>query len=63
MRMIVDLANLDDSLMNITTGQSGQALSRHYRDQWDAYYAARSFPMQFGHVAAKGMLAFVPGGR
>ena len=60
MRMVVDLANLDNSLMNITAGESGQVLSRHYRDQWDAYYAARSFPMQFGHVAAKDVLAFVP---
>jgi acyl-homoserine lactone acylase PvdQ len=49
--------------MNITAGQSGQVLSAHYRDQWDAYYAARSFPLEFGHVVAKDVLTFVPGGR
>src|SRR6185437_4108586 len=50
MRMSVDLADLDNSTMNITIGQSGEALSRHYKDQWSAYYGATTFPMQFDRI-------------
>jgi penicillin amidase len=50
-RMVVDLGNVDGSLANITVGQSAHFLSRHYRDQFDAYYNGTSFPMQFGKVA------------
>jgi penicillin amidase len=60
MRMIVDLSDLDHSLQNITIGESGQRLSGHYKDQWDAYYGATSFPMQFGRVDAKNTLMIKP---
>jgi penicillin G amidase len=60
MRMIVDLGDLDDSLQNITVGESGQRLSSHYKDQWGAYYGATSFPMQFGKVDAKRTLIVNP---
>jgi penicillin G amidase len=60
MRMIVDLADLDRSLQNITVGESGQRLSPHYKDQWNAYYGATSFPMQFGKVEAKSTLVVKP---
>ena len=60
MRFIADLAGWDGSLNNIDIGQSGQILSRHYKDQWDAYYAGRSFPMQFDKVDAKDTLVVVP---
>ena len=63
MRMIVDLADLDHSLQNITIGESGQPLSRHYKDQWGAYYGATSFPMQFGKVDAKQVLTVNPESR
>jgi penicillin amidase len=60
MRTGVDLSNLDRSYMNIVVGQSGQFLCSHYKDQWDAYYAGRSFPMQFDKVEAKDTLVFEP---
>jgi penicillin G amidase len=60
MRFVADLANWDGSLNNIDIGQSGQILSHHYKDQWDAYYVGRSFPMQFEKVAAKDTLLVVP---
>jgi len=60
MRMTVDLANLADSTLNITIGQSGQPLSWHYRDQWNAYYGATTFPMQFDKVQAKQVLRVRP---
>ncbi len=60
MRMVADLANWDNSLQNITIGQSGQILSSHYSDQWNAYYTGQSFPMQFNHVAADSTLVLEP---
>jgi acyl-homoserine lactone acylase PvdQ len=60
MRMNADLADWDSSLLNIVTGQSGQVLSPHYRDQWNDYYYAKSYPMQFGKVKAKSTLEFRP---
>ncbi len=60
MRFVADLSDWDRSLNNITIGQSGQILSRHYKDQWDAYYSARSFPMEFKKVDAKATLVVQP---
>jgi penicillin G amidase len=60
MRFIADLANWDGSLNNVDIGQSGQILSTHYKDQWDAYYVGQSFPMQFEKVNAKDTLTVVP---
>jgi penicillin G amidase len=60
MRFVADLGNWDGSLNNIDIGQSGQILSRHYKDQWDAYYVGRSFPMQFDKVDAQDTLTVVP---
>jgi penicillin amidase len=56
MRFVADFSNWDQSLNNITTGESGQILSRHYKDQWDAYYYGRSFPMQFQHIDVRSTL-------
>ncbi len=60
MRIVVDLSNLDGSFANLTLGESGQRLSPHYKDQWDAYYNGRSFPMQFEKVDAKQVLTVMP---
>jgi penicillin amidase len=60
MRMAADLSNWDRSLLNVTIGQSGQILSRHYRDEWKSYYVGESFPMQFHHVEAKDVLRLTP---
>jgi penicillin amidase len=60
MRFVADLANWDGSFNSLAIGQSGQILSRHYQDQWDAYYVGRSFPMQFDKVEAKDTLEILP---
>jgi penicillin G amidase len=60
MRFIADLASWDGSFNNIDIGQSGQILSRHYKDQWDTYYVGRSYPMQFEKVDVKDTLVVVP---
>ena len=60
MRFVADLSDWERSLNNITAGESGQILSGHYKDQWKAYYAGQSFPMQFGTVDAKATLVVRP---
>ena len=47
MRLVVDLNDFDRSLHTLTTGQSGQPFSRHYRDQWEAYYEGRGLSLAF----------------
>ncbi len=60
LRMVVDLSDLEHSFANLATGESGHRLSPHYKDQWDAYLAGRSFPMQFGKIEAKDVLVIKP---
>lgn len=60
MRMDADLGDWDRSLLNIQIGQSGEALSSHYKDEWAAYYNGRSYPMQFRKVQAKSTLELQP---
>jgi len=59
-RMVADLASWDKSVQNLTTGESGNVASRHYKDQWPAYYVGKSFPMQFEHVDTKDVLTVKP---
>ena len=51
MRMVVDFSDLDQSMQNITLGESGQVFSPYYRDQFEAWYGGRSFPMLFSDAA------------
>ena len=60
MRMTADLGAWDRSLLNVPIGQSGQFLSRHYKDEWGHYYNGESYPMQFSKVDAPEVLEFVP---
>jgi penicillin amidase len=59
-RMVVDFADLDRSVQNLTTGESGAVASAHYKDQWPAYYVGNSFPMEFYNVDAKETLHITP---
>jgi penicillin amidase len=63
MRMAADLSDWDRSLLNVTTGQSGQPLSSHYRDEWEHYYVGESFPMQYRSVQGKAVLRLIPTAR
>ncbi len=58
MRMNADLGEWDRSLLNVRVGQSGQILSKHYRDEWMDHYYARSYPMEFTHVSGVSTLEF-----
>jgi penicillin amidase len=51
MRFVADLSDWDRSWNSITIGQSGQIMSRHYKDQWKVYYAGRSLPMRWSAVS------------
>lgn len=53
MRMVVDFSGLDQSVLNITLGESGQVFSPYYRDQFDAWYHGQSFPMLFSDAAVE----------
>jgi penicillin amidase len=55
-RMVVDFGQLDQSVQNLPAGESGFVASPHYKDQWAAYYAGQSFPMEFEHVDGKEQL-------
>ncbi len=66
MRLVADLANLDNSLMNITMGQSGQYLSRHYKNQFPEWYEGRGIRSSFSDAAQDkarvNRLHLLPGG-
>lgn len=64
MRIMIDLADIENSLSVIPTGQSGHPLSRHYRDQAVLYNSGR-FRAQHMNKAiiqaeAQGMLLLKP---
>jgi len=59
-RMDAAVGNWDASLLELPIGESGHFASSHYKDEWDSYYAGRSFPMQFGRVDVKSSVEFVP---
>ena len=46
-RYTADLSDLDQSTMNIVTGQGGNFLSPYYMDQWEAWYAGTTFVLPF----------------
>lgn len=50
-RTTVDLANLDDSTLNIVTGQSGNLFSPYYMDQWPAWFSGSTFRLPFSAQA------------
>jgi penicillin amidase len=53
MRFVADLGQLDNSMMSIAMGQSGQFLSRHYRDQFSEWLEGSSIPSAFTDVAVE----------
>ncbi|HXE74388.1 MAG TPA: penicillin acylase family protein [Candidatus Xenobia bacterium] len=52
-RMVVNFADFDASLFNITLGESGHVVSPHYKDQYPAWLEVRSFPMPFSDAAVE----------
>ena len=50
-RMTVDLSNLDQSTLNLVTGEAGNLFSPYYMDQWKAWYGGTTFPWFFSKAA------------
>ncbi|QHN04437.1 penicillin acylase family protein [Granulicella sp. WH15] len=50
-RFTADLANLDQSTLNIVLGESGNPASPYYMDQFPAWYRGTSFPFAFTDAA------------
>ncbi len=46
-RFTANLADLDQSTLNLVTGQAGDFLSPHYMDQWKAWYEGTTFTLPF----------------
>lgn len=53
MRMVVSLANFDDSRWINLTGASGHAFNAHYTDQTELWLDGRSLPWAFSTAAVK----------
>jgi penicillin G amidase len=51
-RITVNLANLDESTLNLVTGEAGNFLSPYYMDQWNAWYQGFTFVWPFSSDAA-----------
>ncbi|MBL8239904.1 MAG: penicillin acylase family protein [Bryobacterales bacterium] len=47
MRMVVDFGDAQGGVLNLPIGQSGHPLSRHFKDQWENYSNAKSYPLHF----------------
>jgi len=52
-RMTVDLGNLDQSTLNIVTGEAGNFLSPYYLDQWSAWYEGSTFKWPFSKLSVE----------
>jgi penicillin G amidase len=52
-RITTDLSDLDQSTLNLVTGQAGNFLSPYYMDQWDAWSQGYTFPLPFSRQAVR----------
>jgi penicillin G amidase len=52
-RFTANLADLDQSTLNLVTGEGGNFLSPYYMDQWKAWYEGFTFPLPFSKEAGE----------
>jgi penicillin amidase len=60
LRFIATPGSWDDSLLTLTTGESGQAASPHYKDQWPEYRDGGALKLEFERVDARSTLLLRP---
>jgi penicillin amidase len=53
-RFTANLADLDQSTLNLVTGEGGNFLSPYYMDQWKAWYEGTTFTLPFSPKAVAG---------
>jgi penicillin G amidase len=56
-RFTANLADLDQSTLNLVTGQGGNFLSPYYMDQWRAWYEGSTFLLPFTSAAVNAAAA------
>ena len=52
-RLTVDLSDLDQTTLNLVTGEAGNFLSPYYMDQWKAWYEGTTFTLPFSAKAVE----------
>ncbi len=52
-RLTVDLSDLDQTTLNLVTGESGNFLSPYYMDEWRAWSEGFTFPLPFSRTAVQ----------
>jgi penicillin amidase len=52
-RFTANLADLDQSTLNLVTGEAGNFLSPYYMDQWKAWYEGTTFTLPFSAKAVE----------
>ncbi len=52
-RFTADLGDLDQSTLNVVTGEGGNLLSPYYMDQWKAWYEGTTFRLPFSRSAVE----------
>ena len=50
-RLTVDLSDLDQTTLNLVTGEAGNFLSPYYMDQWKAWYEGYTFRLPYSQKA------------
>ncbi len=50
-RLTVDLSDLDQTTLNLVTGEAGNFLSPYYMDQWKAWYEGYTFKLPYSQPA------------
>jgi penicillin G amidase len=50
-RLTVDLSDLDQTTLNLVTGEAGNFLSPYYMDQWKAWYEGSTFKLPYSEKA------------
>jgi penicillin amidase len=50
-RLTVDLSDLDQTTLNLVTGEAGNFLSPYYMDQWKAWYEGHTFTLPYSEKA------------
>jgi penicillin G amidase len=50
-RLTVDLSDLDQTTLNLVTGEAGNFLSPYYMDQWKAWYNGYTFRLPYSEKA------------